>query len=115
MPNGDELTAKRASMRTTGYGYKLLDAAGAQTDGQWVDVRDITSGSIHLFGTFDGTVDIRGSNAAEKPENSEHGIQIGSNLTAPALVAYSMPVRWVKARVTIYTSGSISVNFHGVA
>lgn len=113
MASGDALsTAKAKGLTLQGVGYKLLDGASAVLDGPWCDVRALRAGSVEIFGTFVGTVTLRGSNSDIAPSSGYEGSIIGSALTAPALVSIGMPIRWIKADVTAYTSGNISVFFH---
>jgi hypothetical protein len=111
MANGDALTKARAKIATEGVGVKLLDGAAAVVDGPWTDVRTLRPGSIDLFGTFVGTVVIEGCNQDTQPLSSFAGHQIAS-LTSPSLTAVNMPMRWIRARVTAHTSGSINAFFH---
>lgn len=115
------LEGAQISVASAGYSgpytgsYTLLNGAQATDEGQWVDVSKFGSGSVDVQGTFVGTIQIQGSNADAQPANSTAGNQIGTNITAAGIVAISIPVRWIKATVTAYTSGSISAYLQAVS
>lgn len=93
----------------------LLDAAAATTDGVWIDVGEYENASVHFdfaTGTGVGTVQFRGSDLPTKPDNTAHGVQIGTDQTASSLSSTLTLPRWVKCRVTAFTSGTISVYCH---
>ena len=92
----------------------LLDAVQATGDGEWVEVRGLTPFSIDLYGISGDTVQIQGSNAATRPENTAHGNQIGSNVTADAIIGITTPVNYLKVMVTVYGSGTITAYLSGV-
>ena len=95
--------------------YQLQAAAVAISDGVWVDMRFFRNHSIHVSGTFVGTVVICGSDDLVQPLNTDHGTAMGTPITAPDFIRVDMPIRWVKARVTAWTSGAIGAILHGVA
>lgn len=116
MANGDSLSTARAKgISKTAVGYKLLDAQATIADGPWVDTRALGSGSVEVFGTFTGVVQLRGSNQDAQPASDYEGSQLGSNITGPAIVAVGMPVRWIKAIVTGISTGAVSANFHATS
>jgi hypothetical protein len=94
---------------------QLLTNAGATTDGQWVNVRCIHSLSIHVTGITTATVEVDGSNAPTQPANNTHGVKIGADITANALVALTTPLEWLKVRVTAHTTATINAYLVGYA
>lgn len=92
---------------------KLLDGVAALDDGEWVDVENYAPLSFHISGIGTATVELRGSNAASKPANGAHEIKLGSDITADGIRTLTAPIRWVKARITAHSSGTITVDFLG--
>lgn len=110
MASGETILALPA-----GTHYKLLDAVAAVDNGAWVDSFKYHAGSIHFVttGTVSLTVEIRGSNAPTVPAASEHGAQIGSDQVFSSAIETVLSVdncpRWIKARVSARTNGTVSV------
>lgn len=118
MANGDSLDKRppraMSMLKASCNGYKMLDAAGKVEDGPWCDLRLMRNSSIDVTGTFVGTVQLRFSNAADKPADSDKGNAYFADIKAPCITPIGFSVRWAKAIVTEFTSGSISVDCHGV-
>ena len=113
MANGDLLDTGKKRVGAYSESYKLLDNSGATDLGVWVDVRTLVNMSVHVFGTFVGTVQILVSNENQSPGASDgNGIQVGANITAPGVVNVGMPCRWIKAKWT-RTSGNVNAYLHG--
>ncbi len=94
--------------------WKLIEGSAATDDGAWVDVRGFRHFSLDVSGITTATVQLRGSNATTKPANNTHGRQIGADITADGLVSAEIPVRWMKARVSAYTSGTVVAHLNAV-
>ena len=92
---------------------KLLDAIVATGNGEWIDVRGLKSYNIHTSGITTATIQVRGSNDEARPSDATHDIQLGSDITADGMTQFTAPVRWIKARVTVWTSGTITVIIEG--
>lgn len=108
---------ERAPNRYSGgniYAALMLDSVAAPNDGVWLDVRFFRNMSVELVGAFTGTIQMRGSNASSKPEDTEHGTQIGDDITAPGFVVVQMPVRWIKCRASALGAGAVSATLHAV-
>jgi hypothetical protein len=89
--------------------WKSVDAAVAIGNGVWVDARAFRSASLHTFGTFVATVQVRGSNSIADPGAANHEIAIGADITTATLTFITtLPVRWLKVRVSAYTSGTVN-------
>ncbi len=93
--------------------FLLLDGVTATGDGVWVDTKRFKVSSIHVFGITTATVQVRGSNARTKPANNVDAIQIGANITADGIVSIAYPLRWIKCKVSAYTSGTVSAVLQG--
>lgn len=91
----------------------LVDGATATGNGEWIDARGLKSYNIHTAGITSATVKISGSNDATLPANTEHDIQLGSDITADGMKEFTTPVKWIKARVSTYVSGTITVIIEG--
>ena len=89
---------------------QLLTAVVAVDIGDWIDTLHYAPMSFHILGISTATVKIHGSNETTKPANAAHGFQIGSDITVDQKsIEYVGPIRWVKARVSAWTSGTINV------
>ena len=86
----------------------LLDAVGAVNDGVWIDTYGYDQVSIQVNGITTATVKIHGSNKLTIPANTAHEVERVS-LTADGEVIYDVLPRWMKARVSAWTAGVISV------
>lgn len=93
----------------------LLNAAVSTSDGEWVDISGLRPITIHVSGiTGAKTLQIRGSNAVTKPENTEHAIQIGSDISSDNIYSIDQPLKWLKVRVSNYSgSGAVTANMTG--
>lgn len=89
--------------------WTLIDAAVATADGVWIDSGDFPEGNLEVTIVTTATVQIRGSDAATKPANTAHGHQIGSDITATAGYSVNHLPRWLKARVSAWTAGAVTV------
>lgn len=88
--------------------YKALDAEVATTDGVWLDATEYKTATVHITGITTATVKANISNAPTKPAAATHDIEAVS-ITADGLIQLdNMPVRWIKVRISSYTSGTIS-------
>ena len=92
--------------------YAALVGAGATTNGSWMDGKEFPIGSLEVFGTFSATVQLRGSNALDQPDDAIDGAQIGSDITAAAVVAITVPCRWYKVKCSAWASGSVKALLH---
>ncbi len=100
----------------SGHHYCLLDSIAATSDGVWISAFEFHAGSLHFVatgGTVTLTVQIRGSNAPTCPAAAAHGAQIGSDqvfaVASETLLSIDNCPRWVKARVSAWTAGTVSV------
>ena len=89
---------------------RLLAAVVAVDVGEWIDTLGYSPHHFEITGITVGTVKIHGSLAPTKPANAVHGFQIGADATADGQVVNADPIRWVKARVSAWTSGTINVD-----
>jgi hypothetical protein len=105
-----------------GKTIKLIDSApstAATSDvytGGWCDTSTLKYANATVDGSFTGTVIIEGTNK-DNPQATDAGYSLLSVAapTAPALVVLTMPVKWVRARVSNFTAGAVTVVAHGVA
>lgn len=87
--------------------YTLLDAAVATTNGEWVNVSGWRRMSVHIKGITTATVEVRGSCAPTKPADTGHEVLLGSALTADTIYEVSAKLKWIKVRMTAWTTGTI--------
>ena len=93
--------------------YLLQDAATATSNGVWVEAKKFLASSIHVTGITNATVQIYGANTRTKPADATDHIKIGSDITADGIVSIAYPVRWLKAKISAYVSGTISAVVQG--
>jgi len=103
MANGEIVAKYKLALHV-----KLLDAQVAATDGVWMDMGDYAEGTFEVSGITVATVQLRGSNAAVRPVNTVHGTQLGTDITADSHRDVAILPRWLKARISAYTSGTIN-------
>lgn len=88
--------------------YTVLDAVTSLTSGEWVDVSGWRRMTVHITGITTATCQIRGSCTPTKPANAEDHIQIGSDITSDTLYEVTAKLKWIKVKISAYTSGTIS-------
>jgi hypothetical protein len=87
----------------------LIPGAVATGNGEWIDTSGMSAMTIHITGITIATVEIDGSNEPTKPADATHGIKLnGTDITANQMFTVTVPLRWLKARVTAYTSGTVN-------
>ena len=87
---------------------QMLTAQNATTDGEWVDFARISIWSIHVLNISGGdVVQIRVSNTIDEPASSDHGVQLGRDITGEKSVSSAEHrFRWVKVRKLSGTASS---------
>lgn len=93
----------------------LLDAQAANTNGVWSNISRIVPWSLTVRGTFTATVNIYVSNQVAKPLDTDNAQALFQPFTAPGSAGSSIPFRWIKAQVTGWASGSVTVDLIGGA
>jgi hypothetical protein len=91
---------------------QLITNAVAAGNGEWVEARGFTAGSVHVSGITTATVQVSISNSPTKPLATDNGVNAGTSISSNGMVNLNgvLPARWVKARVTSYTSGTINAD-----
>lgn len=90
----------------------LLDAQQSIGSGQWLLVIGLDKISVHFDGIVNATCQLRGSNSLNEPTNN--GVRLGPDVTEDTIIHYvDVPLKWIRASVTGYVSGSISVYLLG--
>lgn len=93
--------------------YQLLDNAAATESGTWIPTHTLKQASVEVLGTFVGSIQLCGTNVLS-PASNYDGFPFGSAVTSPGQTVLTMPCRWVKAKITAYTSGAMNAILHGV-
>lgn len=94
---------------------KLLDKVTAgNNNGKWVPFDLFAKGTIEVKGLGTATLHLCGSNDND-PADTDHGTQIGADITANGFVYLSNPYRFIKMRVSTYSSGTINAILHAVS
>ncbi len=106
------LDKKRVEGQTT-IKATLIDSAVATGDGEWINIEGMNYYSTHVSGITTATVQVFGSNKATIPDNTDDEEQLGVDITADGIQEYSVPLRWIKAKVSAWTAGTIIVEFLG--
>lgn len=96
------------------YKAKLLDDIGAINIGEWISLEGIKDYTITVDGITNATVTINVSNKATRPANADHEAVLDTEAgTGVQGVEYTAGFRWLKARVSAWVSGDITVEFVG--
>jgi hypothetical protein len=85
----------------------LLSAAAATGNGEWIQLTGDVPATVQITGITTATVEVDGSDAVARPADNTHGTSLGT-VTADGIINITNPVEWIKARVTVYTSGTIN-------
>lgn len=103
MANGDRRSTKDGFAHWT-----LQDGTAAVDNGVWIDTEEHRlAGVLDISGITVATVQIFGSNAFKKPADATDGRKIGGDIIADALLEIGALPRWVKAKISAWTSGTI--------
>jgi len=84
----------------------LLNGVTGTNSGTWVDITSWNRLSVHVKGIETATVQIHGSCEPSKPSDATDGIVL-SSLTADGIYSTNAKLKWIKAKVSSYTSGTI--------
>jgi len=87
--------------------YTLLDGVASTTNGEWVDVGAWRRITVHIKGITTATCKIMGSCEPTKPSDATDGVQLGNDVTADTLYEITAKLKWLKVKVSAYTSGTI--------
>jgi len=98
----------------TGMRGVLLDAVAAQDNGDWLDVEGYGKKTIEIIISNTATAQVYVSNAPAKPLNTADHIKVGADVTTSGLVELTSPVRWLKVKVSGWTSGTVSAYVNGL-
>jgi hypothetical protein len=108
-----EINIQERLNATVHLGTIIADEIGTTT-GVWFDTAGYEAMSFHVEGINGETVEIRGSNKPDKPDDSDDEIQMGTDITADGVYAIVTPIGWVKVLINVGGAGSVSVYFLGV-
>ena len=92
----------------------LLDAVVAQDNGDWLSVEGYGKKTIEIIISNTATAQVYVSNAPTKPLNTADHIKVGADVAASALIELTSPVRWLKVKVSAWTSGTVSAYVNGL-
>lgn len=117
MADGDFIDAGQAAPGARWQSFTLLDSAtGTSTAaGKWVEVRGYKNFTLDVSGITTATIQLRGSNAKTKPSDTDDGRQVGANVTADGITNFEFSLRWAKAIVSAFTTGTISARINMTA
>ena len=90
----------------------LLTGVVAVDVGSWLDVSGYTKCTVIITGITTATVVVNVSNSVANPGDANHHAEEG-NVTADGKILVDGPVRWIKARVSVWTSGTIEARLVG--
>ena len=85
----------------------LLDAVAAPVAGAFVSTANLSNPTLHTLGTFTGTIEIEGTN--EDPPVAANIFQIGSDITAPGLIALDPIPNFIRANATALSAGAATL------
>ena len=92
----------------------LYDAETNASDGEWFSAGGFDIWTIDISGINGETLEICGSNAAVRPDDTTHGRLLGSAVIADGIYASVVPLLWVKLRISIAGAGSVTARFLGI-
>jgi hypothetical protein len=102
------ILVRRIHKRTT-YQAQLLTNAVATGNGEWVQMAGAYPLTVRIAGNTGATVEVDVSNDIVRPLDSTHGVPAAAALVnLEGLVVVTGPVEWIKARVTVYSSGTVN-------
>ena len=90
----------------------LLTGVVGVGNGEWIESAGKRC-TVSIEGISGDTIHVRGSNAPTKPADATHGSLIGAAVTADGTVEITAPYRWIKARMTIFSAGSVTAYLLG--
>lgn len=89
--------------------WTLIELAAGTGNGTWIDPDVYQEGSISVTITGVATVKVTGSDEVVQPASATHGNQIGNDITGSGMFDLQRTSRYIKARVTSFGSGTITV------
>lgn len=89
--------------------HAFATAAVATNSPSWVYVGNRAALTIQTRGITTATVKVYGSNREEDPGTGVNDVQIGADITADGIVRIEGPYRWIKAKITAWTAGTLYV------
>jgi len=93
----------------------LLDAQGANTNGVWQNIERILPWSVTVRGTFNATVTLYVSNQTTRPLDSDNNQAVFQATTGTMSMGSTISFRWIKAAVSGFVSGAVTVDLMGGA
>lgn len=95
--------------------YHLLADKTGTDNGLWQDVSMYRRISVHvkLTDTPNMVVRIMGSCTPDIPLSSSHEVQIGSDITSDTIMEITAKIKWIKAYIPSYTTGTCNVYLLG--
>lgn len=97
----DEFKVARDAVQAT-----FLSGVTATGNGTWHDCARWRTINVHVKGITTATVDICGSSVLDKPLDTAHETVL-QQVTSDGCVEVTGHPRWLKVRVSAYTSGTI--------
>ena len=102
MAEGDKVKIREAIV------YESVIAAVAVSDGMgWVDTSGFAQAIIHVEGITTATVQFRGSNQTAQPGLTDDEVPI-SEVTANGMTTLTGLPRWLKVKVSAWTTGTVN-------
>lgn len=96
--------------------WLMIDDKVAVADGVWVDLSKFTKElELRFTGITTATLQVRGSSASTKPLDTDDQVQEGLDVIANGTVNIQHPPRWLKVKISAWTSGTIRVFMTGSA
>jgi hypothetical protein len=113
--DGDRIETGKVGTDNVFAAWTMVDNKATTTTGHWIDWRGYAQGTLHVTGITTATLQVYVSNAATVPADGTDAIQLGSNITANGVSTIVGPYRWVKVKVSSWTSGTIVAILQAVA
>lgn len=105
MSNGEISKTDKANINTSLLLTMLDGASGVNTKSLWMENKFTKVASLHVdsINSDAFTVQLRGSNKPDLPEDTDIGFQIGNDISTAGLTAVSVLSRWVRVVLTAHT------------
>lgn len=105
--------AVKAHQGTTLFYATLLEEASGIINGEWHYVAGVQPLSISVRGIVGDMVQIWGSLSPEEPATLDDPHLLHPNFTEDTLAVLEAPVQWIKAKVSAWNTGTITVRLFG--
>jgi hypothetical protein len=91
----------------------LLEAQAVNTNGVWQPMGRIIPWSVTVRGSFTGTVTLYVSNQVTRPADGDNDQAVFQTFSSASSAGSSVGFRWIKARLSGWAAGAVTVDLMG--